>query len=235
MTSGEADRCGAAGDGAGRRGNGENVSRTRAGGRSGRHNPVYGKPADHDRNTEASLGLETDETGYRLEVIGDAVTVSDGTVRAVKPGSALVVAYSADGLRMTALSVEVRRVGEQGKRLLTQPRSSIRNCRPRLKRMPKRNRIRTGIDTETSASAGNEMTVPDSSHTGETDEITADRQLGYTIVAFGASVLGIRHSSHGWFCGGRKLIGLTGGQPEIYSNFPMQDSTGCFDADGHCL
>lgn len=33
------------------------------------------------------------------------------------------------------------------------------------------------------------MTVPDSSHTGETDETTADRRLGYTVVAFGASVL----------------------------------------------
>lgn len=142
-------------------------------------------------NTEASLGLETDETGYRLEVIGDAVTVSDGTVRAVKPGSALVVAYSADGLRMTALSVEVRRVGEQETPVDTTPIPDPELPPETETDAETESEPEPESDTETSASAGNEMTVPDSSHTGESDEITADRRLGYTIVAFGASVLGI--------------------------------------------
>ncbi len=142
-------------------------------------------------NTEASLGLETDETGYRLEVIGDAVTVSDGTVRAVKPGSALVVAYSADGLRMTALSVEVRRVGEQETPVDTTPIPDPELPPETETDAETESEPEPESDTETSASAGNEMTVPTSSHTGETDEITADRRLGYTIVAFSASVLGI--------------------------------------------
>lgn len=142
-------------------------------------------------NTEASLGLETDETGYRLEVIGDAVTVSDGTVRAVKPGSALVVAYSADGSRMTALSVEVRRVGEQETPVDTTPIPDPELPPETETDAETESESEPESDTKTSASAGNEMTVPDSSHTGETDETTADRRLGYTIVAFGASVLGI--------------------------------------------
>lgn len=56
---------------------------------------------------EAPLGLEAVQVAYTLTVDGDAVTVSEGTVRAVRRGEAVIRVISDDGRSMAAAVVDV--------------------------------------------------------------------------------------------------------------------------------
>lgn len=56
---------------------------------------------------EAPLGLDAENVPYALTVDGDAVTVSEGTIRAVRRGVAVIRAISDDGRSMSAAVVDV--------------------------------------------------------------------------------------------------------------------------------
>ena len=57
--------------------------------------------------TEAPLGLEAVQVAYTLTVDGDAVTVSEDTIRAVRRGEAVIRVISDDGRSMAAAVVDV--------------------------------------------------------------------------------------------------------------------------------
>ena len=125
-------------------------------------------------NSEEKLNLKANGMEYRIEVIGDAITVSGEIIHAVKPGSALVVVYSLDGAHMTALAVDVRPTGEQETPVDTTP---IPDPEPETEpETETETEIEPGSDTVTSA-PGQSDTYAESTGT-YADETTAEKKRG---------------------------------------------------------